>query len=77
MHIDNVIFLILSKNAYTKFSEGPYTQYRGLTQVANWVKLKFAAMNLKKLARWLWRDTVSSFAFLLILPIYTKKPVHA
>ena len=54
-----------------------YTQYRGLTQVANWVKLKFAAMNLKKLARWLWKDTVSSFAFLLILPIYTKKPVHA
>ena len=54
-----------------------YTQYRGLTQVTNWVKLKFAAMNLKKLARWLWRDTVSSFAFLLILPIYTKKPVHA
>jgi len=24
MHIDNVIFLILSKNAYTKFSAGPY-----------------------------------------------------
>ena len=23
MHIDNVIFLILSKIAYTKFSEGP------------------------------------------------------
>ena len=23
MHIDNVIFLILSKNAYTKFSEVP------------------------------------------------------
>ena len=23
MHIENVIFLILSKNAYTKFSEGP------------------------------------------------------
>lgn len=54
-----------------------YTQYRGLAQVTNWVKLKFAAMNLKKLARWLWRDTVSSFAFLLILPIYAKKPVHA
>ena len=31
-----------------------YTQYRGLTQVSNWVKLKFAAMNLKKFAihRW-------------------------
>ena len=24
MHIDNVIFLILSKNAYTKFSAGPH-----------------------------------------------------
>ena len=29
-----------------------YTQYRGLAQVTNWVKLKFAAMNLKKLATW-------------------------
>ena len=24
-----------------------YIQYRGLSQVTNWVKLKFAAMNLK------------------------------
>ena len=31
-----------------------YTQYRGLAQVTNWVKLKFAAMNLKKLANWAW-----------------------
>lgn len=29
-----------------------YTYYRGLAQVTNWVKLKFAAMNLKKIARW-------------------------
>ena len=29
-----------------------YTQYRGLTQVSKWVRLKFAAMNLKKLAIW-------------------------
>lgn len=27
-----------------------YTPYRGLTQVTNWVRLKFAAMNLKKYA---------------------------
>ena len=27
-----------------------YTPYRGLAAVTNWVKLKFAAMNLKKLA---------------------------
>src|SRR5699024_12075990 len=33
-----------------------YTQYRGLAQVSNWVKLKFAAMNLKKLACWLWKE---------------------
>ena len=32
-----------------------YTQYRGLAQVTNWVKLKFAAMNLKKLANWKWK----------------------
>lgn len=32
-----------------------YTQYRGLAQVTNWVKLKFAAMNLKKLATGKWK----------------------
>ena len=40
-----------------------YTQYRGLAQVTNWVKLKFAAMNLKKLAAWKWRDLLPSFCF--------------
>ena len=29
-----------------------YIYYRGLTQISNWVRLKFAAMNLKKLAKW-------------------------
>ncbi len=29
-----------------------YTLYRGLAQVSKWVRLKFVAMNLKKLARW-------------------------
>jgi transposase/transcription elongation factor Elf1 len=29
-----------------------YTYYRGLTRVTNWVKLKFACMNLKKIAAW-------------------------
>ena len=33
-----------------------YTLYRGLSQVAKWVRLKFAAMNLKKLAIHKWRD---------------------
>ncbi|HPK17172.1 MAG TPA: IS1182 family transposase [Clostridia bacterium] len=29
-----------------------YTQYRGLNPVSNWIKLKYAAMNLKKMALW-------------------------
>lgn len=29
-----------------------YTLFKGLTRVTNWVKLKFAAMNLKKIAMW-------------------------
>ena len=32
-----------------------FTQYRGLAQVTKWVKLKFAAMNLKKIALWKWK----------------------
>ena len=38
-----------------------YTFYRGLAQVTNWVKLKFAAMNLKKLAIRKWREGLYSF----------------
>ena len=54
-----------------------YTQYRGLTQVTNWVKLKFAAMNLKKLAKWKW-NTLNLFSFpFLFAPQYAKKPVAA
>ena len=35
-----------------------YTHYRGLTRVTNWVRLKYAAMNLKKLARWAWKRSL-------------------
>ena len=44
-----------------------YTRYRGLRQVTNWVRLKFAAMNLKKLARWKWNGSHSSFPYALFL----------
>ena len=54
-----------------------YTQYRGLTQVSNWVMLKFAAMNLKKLANWLWKEKLSPFTFILFWPLYARNPVHA
>ena len=40
-----------------------FTPYRGLAQVTNWVKLKFAAMNLKKLALWLTRKGENSPLF--------------
>lgn len=33
-----------------------YTPYRGLSQVTNWVRLKFAAMNIKKYAIHRWKD---------------------
>ena len=54
-----------------------YTQYRGLAQVTNWVKLKFAAMNLKKLAMWKWKHHFRSLFFLAVCPQYAKNPVAA
>ena len=54
-----------------------YTQYRGLAQVSNWVKLKFAAMNLKKLARWLWQEKLAPFALFLLWPLYHRNPPYA
>jgi hypothetical protein len=35
-----------------------YTQHRGLPRVTQWVRLKYAAMNLKKLAVWDWKNSV-------------------
>lgn len=46
-----------------------YTQYRGLAQVSNWVRLKFAAMNLKKLAIRKWRDS-RPLCFLRLHPLF-------
>ena len=53
-----------------------YTQYRGLAQVTNWVKLKFAAMNLKKLANWKWKGMICSLFFILNMP-ETRLPLNA
>ena len=35
-----------------------YTHHRGLSRVTQWVRLKFACMNLKKLASWGWDPTL-------------------
>ena len=49
-----------------------YTNHRGLARVTSWVRLKFAAMNLKKLANWKWNDT-RFMRFLSVLRIFFDK----
>ena len=61
-----------------------YTPYRGLARVSNWVRLIFAAMNLKKLAIWKWKTSSLlhfSPSFPLFLSavhfLYKKNPLFA
>lgn len=49
-----------------------YTHHRGLAAVTRWVRLKYAAMNLKKLASWSWNNSVFSQILLIFMPKYTK-----
>ncbi|MCX4371821.1 MAG: hypothetical protein OSJ58_08300, partial [Dysosmobacter sp.] len=53
-----------------------YTLYRGLAQVSKWVRLKFAAMNLKKLARWKAKrlSTLSFLLFAALMYLYALWP---
>ena len=54
-----------------------YTHHRGLARVTNWVRLKYAAMNLKKLAEWSWKGSYSRLVFPLLLPKYSKSLAFA
>ena len=54
-----------------------YTHHRGLAAVTRWVRLKYAAMNLKKLAVRSWNNSFSSFILILFAPKYNKNPVFA
>ena len=54
-----------------------YTHHRGLAAVTRWVRLKYAAMNLKKLAQWSWEDSVFSLIFAYYCPNYKKTPALA
>ena len=45
-----------------------YTHYRGLAQVSNWVRLKFAVMNLKKLTKWKFRSPAATVLALVFFP---------
>lgn len=47
-----------------------YTNYRGLAKVTMELTLKFACMNLKKLATWKWKNSNSSLFFYFFEKIY-------
>lgn len=54
-----------------------YTRHRGLARVTSWVRLKFAAMNLKKLAIWSAKAPTFSHLLALFFPVFKLKYVFA
>ncbi len=54
-----------------------YTHHRGLARVTNWVRLKYAAMNLKKLAEWSWKSCGLSHFHLYLRPYNARTSVFA
>ena len=52
-----------------------YTHHRGLAAVTRWVRLKYAAMNLKKLANWSWKNSLFLFIGIHFPHFYDKTPV--
>ena len=49
-----------------------YTHHRGLAAVTRWVRLKYVAMNLKKLAQWSWKISILALIFVCYHPNYRK-----
>ena len=45
-----------------------YTHHRGLARVSTWVRLKYAAMNLKKIAVWQWNALPLSALYAVFFP---------
>ena len=54
-----------------------YTHHRGLAAVTRWVRLKYAAMNLKKLANWSWNNSFVTQILLIFTPKNDNTPVFA
>ena len=54
-----------------------YTHHRGLAAVTRWVRLKYAAMNLKKLAKWSWENSILRIIFAIVPQNTTRTPVFA
>ena len=53
-----------------------YTPYRGLSQVTNWVRLKFAAMNLKKYALHRWKRSHQYSALINLYTFFCQNKTH-
>ena len=54
-----------------------YTHHRGLAAVTRWVRLKYAAINLKKLANWSWNNSFFLRILRIFAPKYKRTPVFA
>ena len=54
-----------------------YTHHRGIAAVTRWVRLKYAAMNLKKLAKWSWENSILRIIFAIVPQNTTRTPVFA
>ena len=54
-----------------------YTHHRGLAAVTRWVRLKFAAMNLKKLANWSWNNSVFYRISCIFAPFCRRTTIFA
>ena len=54
-----------------------YTQHRGLARVSSWVRLKFAAMNLKKMAVWSWENSIFALFASFFCPKHERIQVFA
>ena len=54
-----------------------YTQHRGLARVSSWVRLKFAAMNLKKMAVWSWNNSIFRLLYFIFCLNYERTPFFA
>ena len=52
-----------------------YTHHRGLARVSAWVRLKYAAMNLKKIAIWKWNASNFASYIMIFAPFNDKTPV--
>ena len=51
-----------------------YTHHRGLARVSAWVRLKYAAMNLKKIAIWKCNAAIFASYIMIFAPFNDKTP---